>query len=97
MKEWTRHVQICRNLVRLIGQRLVRKLGKEKDVETYQSNQLETASINRVVGDLLPKTKADVARLAEDLGYDNLPLGGQNAYTLYRPKIRADKYFLSNS
>ncbi len=74
----------------VIGQRLVRKLGDAKDVETFESNQLETDSINRVVGDLLPKTKADVARVAEDLGYDNLPLGGQNAYTLYRPKTRAD-------
>ena len=74
----------------VIGQRLVRKLGEEKDIETYQSNNLQTAAINRVLDGILPKTKADAAKVAEDLGYDNLPLWGQTAYTLYKPKIRPD-------
>jgi type IV pilus assembly protein PilB len=38
------------------------------------------------VGHLLPKTKADVARVSEDLGYKDLPLAGQSAYTLVKGK-----------
>jgi type IV pilus assembly protein PilB len=33
---------------------------------------------------LLPKTQADVARVSEDLGYKDLPLAGQSAYTLVK-------------
>jgi len=33
---------------------------------------------------LLPKTRADVAEVAADLGYQSLPLAGQNAYTLVK-------------
>jgi type IV pilus assembly protein PilB len=31
---------------------------------------------------MLPKTDADMKKVAEDLGYETLPLAGQNAYTL---------------
>ena len=34
----------------------------------------------------MPKTQADVARVSEDLGYKDLPLAGQNAYTLVKGK-----------
>jgi len=66
----------------IIGQRLVRRIGKKR--ETYQSNPVETQNILTTVGHLLPKTKEDVARIAQDLGYKDLPLAGQSAYTLVR-------------
>jgi type IV pilus assembly protein PilB len=66
----------------IIGQRLVRRVGKNR--ETYQSNPIETQDILNTVGHLLPKTPADVARISEDLGYKDLPLAGQKAYTLVK-------------
>lgn len=68
----------------IIGQRLVRRVSPKRD--TYQSNPLETQSILATVGHLLPKTQADVARVSQDLGYKDLPLAGQNAYTLVKGK-----------
>ncbi len=64
----------------VIGQRLVRRIGPNK--ETYQSDKAETESIKQTIGDLLPKTKEEIAKFAEDLGQETLPLAGQNAYTL---------------
>ena len=66
----------------IIGQRLVRKVAQKREV--YQSSPLETQNILATVGHLLPKTQADVAKVAADLGYKDLPLAGQNAYTLVR-------------
>ena len=66
----------------IIGQRLVRRVGPKR--ETYQSNPIETQNILKTVGHLLPKTPADVAAVAQDLGYKDLPLAGQSAYTLVR-------------
>lgn len=66
----------------IIGQRLVRRVGKRREV--YQSNPIETENILRTVGHLLPKTPADIARISEDLGYKDLPLAGQKAYTLVK-------------
>ncbi len=66
----------------IIGQRLVRRVGSKR--ETYQSNPIETQNILRTIGHLLPKTKAEVAAVAQDLGYKDLPLAGQSAYTLVR-------------
>lgn len=68
----------------IIGQRLVRRVGDKRDL--VQSTELETKSIIDTVGMLLPKTKEDVARVAEDLGYKDLPLAGQSAYTLAKGK-----------
>ncbi len=68
----------------LIGQRLVRRVAAKRD--TYQSNPIETQNILTTVGHLLPKTQADVAKVAQDLGYKDLPLAGQNAYTLVKGK-----------
>lgn len=64
----------------VIGQRLVRRLGK--NVETYQSDAAETAAIQTALGSLLPKEASDMAKVAEDLGYESLPLSGDAAYTL---------------
>lgn len=66
----------------VIGQRLVRRVSTKRDV--YQSSPIETQNILTTVGHILPKTQADVARIAQDLGYKDLPLAGQSAYTLVR-------------
>ncbi len=66
----------------VIGQRLVRRVSEEK--ETYQSNDLETKSIQDTLGHLLPRDKASVAQVSADLGYKDLPLAGQKAYTLVK-------------
>lgn len=71
----------------VIGQRLVRRNGDDK--ATYSSTELETKSIQETLGALLPKTKQDMAAVAEDLGYKDLPLASQTAYTLAKGKDTA--------
>ena len=66
----------------IIGQRLVRRVAPQRDA--YWSSPLETKSILDTVGHLLPKTKEEVARVSADLGYKDLPLAGQTAYTLVK-------------
>ncbi len=66
----------------IIGQRLVRRVAQKR--ETYQSSPIETKNILDTVGHILPKTVADVERVSRDLGYKDLPLAGQKAYTLVR-------------
>jgi type IV pilus assembly protein PilB len=66
----------------IIGQRLVRRVSNTR--ESYQSNPIETQNIKTTIGHLLPKTPADVARVSQDLGYKDLPLANQSAYTLVR-------------
>jgi type II secretory ATPase GspE/PulE/Tfp pilus assembly ATPase PilB-like protein len=66
----------------VIGQRLVRRIGDNH--EEYESDNVETAGIAATIADLLPGTEADRGRVSEDLGYKDLPLRGQNAYTLTR-------------
>ncbi len=68
----------------IIGQRLVRRVATKRDA--YQSNPVETQNILATVGQLLPKTTAEVAAISDDLGYKDLPLAGQNAYTLVKGK-----------
>jgi type IV pilus assembly protein PilB len=68
----------------IIGQRLVRRVGEKR--EQYKSTELETKSIIDTVGPLLPKTKEEVATVATDLGYKDLPLAAQSAYTLVKGK-----------
>ena len=68
----------------VIGQRLVRRVAKRRDV--YNSTPIETQNILTTVGHLLPTTKDQIATVAEDLGYQDLPLAGQNAYTLVQGK-----------
>ena len=64
----------------VIGQRLVRRVTEKRDL--YKSSELETASINSIVGDLLPQNKSDVDRVSEDLGYPGLPVKDDNYYML---------------
>jgi type IV pilus assembly protein PilB len=66
----------------IIGQRLVRRVSRKREV--YQSTAIETQNIMATVGHLLPKTPEEVARVSADLGYKDLPLAGQSAYTLVR-------------
>lgn len=44
------------------------------------------ASIRETIGMILPKTKEEVARVSEDIGYKDLPLSTENAYTLMKGK-----------
>ena len=68
----------------VIGQRLVRRIGASS--ETYQSDKVETEAVVKTLGALLPKTAADMPKVATDLGYETLPLANQNAYTLTKGK-----------
>jgi type IV pilus assembly protein PilB len=66
----------------VIGQRLVRRIAEKNQL--YQSNELETKSIQETVGMLLPKDQASMAQVSEDIGYKTLPLATQNTYTLVK-------------
>ena len=68
----------------VIGQRLVRRIGEQK--ETYESTAAETESIRKTLAGLLPPAEAERASFSTDLGYDNLPLASQHAYTLTKGK-----------
>lgn len=68
----------------VIGQRLVRRVADGK--ETYQADAAEIEAIKANIGKLLPKDKESAQTMAEDLGYESLPLADQNAYTLFKGK-----------
>lgn len=68
----------------VIGQRLVRRNGP--DAEQYQSDKVETEAIHSALKRILPAKDADRARVAADMGYQSLPLIGDNAYTLTKGK-----------
>lgn len=67
----------------VIGQRLVRRIAADGK-EAYQSDKTETLAIQETLKGLLPEKEEDIAKVSEDLGYESLPLIGQNAYTLYK-------------
>ncbi|MBL8160035.1 Flp pilus assembly complex ATPase component TadA [Candidatus Saccharibacteria bacterium] len=71
----------------VIGQRLVRRLTDKR--ESYQSTEAEAASINETIGSLLPAKQADIAAVSDDMGYKDLPLAGQKAYTLAKGRDSA--------
>ena len=66
----------------IIGQRLVRRVAPKHDA--YQSSPLETQTIQSTIGHLLPQSREQVVPYAPDLGYKDLPLAGQQSYTLVR-------------
>jgi type IV pilus assembly protein PilB len=68
----------------VIGQRLVRRIREDSGKSAYQSNGPETQAIISTIGHLLPKKPEEVTKVAEDLGFQSLPLANQNAYTLYK-------------
>ncbi len=72
----------------VIGQRLVRRLADNK--ETYQSDMTEKQAIVESAGRLLPRDEASRKKVAEELGYSDLPLDSQNAYTLCKGKDTPD-------
>lgn len=69
----------------VIGQRLVRKICDKCRVEVAAS-AAQVQMINKALTKILPGVEADKARVAQDLGYENLPLRSENAYTLYKGK-----------
>jgi type IV pilus assembly protein PilB len=68
----------------VIGQRLVRRVCKDK--EEYKSSPSETESIKKVLKNVLPATKKDLKTKEDLVGYENLPTIDQKAYTLTRGK-----------
>lgn len=68
----------------IIAQRLVRRIADSKT--SYSANKAEIEAINTNIGKLLPQNQSEVEAVSARLGYKNLPLGGQSAYTLYRGK-----------
>ncbi len=68
----------------IIGQRLVRRVAKKRDA--YNSTPIETQNIHATIGHLLPQSKDVVTQISQDLGYKDLPLAGQSAYTLVKGK-----------
>jgi type IV pilus assembly protein PilB len=72
----------------VIGQRLVRRVADNK--ESYKSTEPETQSIQAAIGSLLPSSKDQAEEFSKDLGYKNLPLNNQTAYTLYKGKDTTD-------
>lgn len=68
----------------VIGQRLVRRIAKDK--EPYQSSDAEKQAILQNIGPLLPPDEQSKQLYGDDLGWPDLPLRTQNAYTLYKGK-----------
>jgi type IV pilus assembly protein PilB len=68
----------------VIGQRLVRRNGS--DVEQYQSSKIEAEAIHKALAGVLPTKEADRKKVADDMGYETLPLMGDSAYTLTKGK-----------
>jgi len=68
----------------VIGQRLVRRIGANP--ESYQTDDVETEAIKKTIGKFLPTKEDEIKKIAEDLGYENLPLADQKAYTLSKGK-----------
>lgn len=64
----------------VIGQRLVRRVASKN--EKYQSSAAEVDAIHFTLGDLLPKKAEEVKDISADLGYGDLPLATDTAYTL---------------
>jgi type IV pilus assembly protein PilB len=73
----------------VIGQRLVRRIDQDHK-EEYQSDNGETKSIQETLDKLLATSAAQQKAVSEDLGYENLPLSTQDAYTLYKGKDSPD-------
>ncbi len=72
----------------VIGQRLVRRLGEDK--EQYKADASEIQAIHSTLDRLLPADEQTAKKLAPEYGYKSLPLKGQSAYTLYKGKDSPD-------
>lgn len=69
----------------IIGQRLVRRIAPD-GATNLQAEKVQAKAIQETIGRLLPKTEEEKKSVSEDLGYPDLPLSTQNAYTLRRGK-----------
>lgn len=67
----------------VMGQRLVRKVCT-KCKKAVPATEAAVVMINKIVGHLLPKSEADVKKVAEYFGYETLPIYNEKAYTLYK-------------
>jgi len=72
----------------VIGQRLLRKV--VPDGESYESTKAETEAIHEALKNVLPATADVMPKVADDLGYESLPLASDNAYTLLKGKVTAE-------
>ena len=66
----------------VIGQRLVRRLAG--DPQPYMADPSEIEGINASLGDVLPQQAGNISEVSNYLGFQQLPLAHQNAYTLYK-------------
>lgn len=66
----------------VIGQRLVRRIGDKN--EEYESDAAETEAVHSTLANLLPTDPDKRKEASEDLGYEDLPLGTDTAYTLHK-------------
>jgi type IV pilus assembly protein PilB len=73
----------------VIGQRLVRRIDVDTK-ESYESDITEQQAIKETIGKLLPGPEEERKQKGKDLGYENLPLNNQNAYTLSKGKDSPD-------
>lgn len=73
----------------VIGQRLVRRIA-ESGKETYESSPAEADDIKETLGQLLPQSADQKAAVEQDLGYKDLPLLSQTAYTLSKGTDSSD-------
>ena len=63
---------------------MVRRIDGQPDA--YKASELEAGAINNTIGMLLPSDNSNKIAIVEDLGYGDLPLRSENAYTLYKGK-----------
>lgn len=70
----------------VMGQRLVRKVCT-KCKKPVPATEAAVVMINKIVGHLLPRSEADVKKVAEYFGYETLPIFNEKAYTLYKGRL----------
>jgi type IV pilus assembly protein PilB len=68
----------------VIGQRLVRRLCP-KCKQEYDTNEVETRAVIETLGEVLPKSKADIDKIKKDIGYDVLPMADDKSFKVYKP------------
>ncbi len=71
----------------VIGQRLVRRI---VDPEAVPATLTDVASITSTIGSELPRDKEHYKAICDDLGFENLPIVGQSAYTLYQGRDKPE-------
>jgi type IV pilus assembly protein PilB len=71
----------------VIGQRLVRRIVEPQPVAATLS---DVSSITSTIGSFLPRDQATYKSICDDLGYENLPIVGQSAYTLYQGRDKPE-------